>query len=101
MGRANAVVGQSGGPTSVINCSLAGVMETAAASSSVDRVYGMRFAIEGLMEGELVDLSGRSSDFLEKLKRTPSSALGSSRHKIQDPDLPRILEILKKQEIRY
>jgi len=101
MGKANAVVGQSGGPTSVINCSLAGVMETAAASSSVDRVYGMRFAVEGLMEGELVDLSGRSSDFLEKLKRTPSSALGSSRHKIQDPDLPRILEILKKREIRY
>ena len=45
MGKANAVVGQSGGPTSVINCSLAGVMETAAVSSAVDRLYGMRFAM--------------------------------------------------------
>ncbi len=101
MGKGNAVVGQSGGPTSVINCSLAGVTEAAAASSSVDRVYGMRFAIEGLMEDRLIDLSGKSADFLEKLKRTPSSALGSSRHKIQAQDLPRILEILKKYEIRY
>jgi 6-phosphofructokinase len=99
--KANAIVGQSGGPTSVINCSLAGVIETAAASSAVGRVYGMRFAIEGLMEDRLIDLSDRSVDFLEKLKRTPSSALGSSRHKIQDPDLPKILEILKKHEIRY
>jgi len=101
MEKRNAVVGQSGGPTSVINCSLAGVIETAAGSSAVDRVYGMRFAIEGLMEDRLVDLSDKSADLLDKLKRTPSSALGSSRHKIQDPDLPKILEILKKHEIRY
>jgi 6-phosphofructokinase 1 len=94
-------VGQSGGPTSVINCSLAGVIETAAASSAVHRVYGTRFAVEGLMEDNLIDLSGKSADFLDRLKRTPSSALGSSRHKIQDPDLPRILEILKQHDIRY
>ena len=47
MAKGNAVVGQSGGPTSVINSSLAGVIETASASGAVDRVYGMRFAIEG------------------------------------------------------
>jgi 6-phosphofructokinase len=101
MPKGNAVVGQSGGPTSVINSSLAGVIETAEASAAVDRVYGMRFAIEGLMEDRLIDLSGKSKALLERLKRTPSSALGSSRHKIQDQDLPRILEILKKHEIRY
>jgi 6-phosphofructokinase 1 len=101
MGKGNAVVGQSGGPTSVINCSLAGVIETAVGSTAMDRVYGMRFAIQGLMEENLVELNGRSANFLEKLKRTPSSALGSSRHKIQDSDLPRILEVLKKHDIRY
>jgi 6-phosphofructokinase len=101
MFKANAVVGQSGGPTSVINCSLAGVIETAAASSAVDRLYGMRFAIEGLMEGELIDLTDKSADILEKLKRTPSSALGSCRHKIRHADLPKILEVLKDNEIRY
>ncbi len=101
MGKGNAVVGQSGGPTSVINCSLAGVVEAAAASSGVDRVYGMRFAIEGLMEDRLVDLSEKPKTFVDRLKLTPSSALGSSRHKIQEEDLPGILEILKKYEIRY
>ena len=101
MGKANAVVGQSGGPTSVINCSLAGVIETAVGSSAVDRIFGMRFAIEGLMEGDLIDLTDRSAEALQQLKRTPSSALGSSRHKIGDADLPRILEILKSYEIRY
>jgi 6-phosphofructokinase len=101
MGKANAVVGQSGGPTAVINCSLAGVIETAVASSAVDRVYGMRFAVEGLMEGELIDLTDSSTKALHRLKRTPSSALGSSRHKIQDADLPKILEILKRNEVRY
>ena len=85
----------------MINCSLAGVIETAAVSSAVERIYGMRFAIEGLMEGELIDLTDRSAEALQQLKRTPSSALGSSRHKIQDADLPRILEILKSYEIRY
>jgi 6-phosphofructokinase 1 len=85
----------------VINCSLAGVIEAAAASSAVGRVYGMRFAIEGLMEDRLVDLSSSSTGLLEQLKHTPSSALGSSRHKIQDSDLPKILEILKKHDIRY
>ncbi|UCG00180.1 MAG: diphosphate--fructose-6-phosphate 1-phosphotransferase [Spirochaetaceae bacterium] len=101
MGKGNAVVGQSGGPTSVINSSLAGVIEAAAASSAVDRIYGMRFAIEGLMEDRLVDLSEKPKGILEKLKHTPSSALGSSRHKIQEQDLPKILDVLKKHDIRY
>jgi 6-phosphofructokinase len=101
MAKGNVVVGQSGGPTAVINCSLAGVIETAAASSAVDRVYGMRYAVEGLMEDRLIDLSDKPADLLDKLKSTPSSALGSSRHKIRDPDLPKILKILKKHEIRY
>jgi 6-phosphofructokinase len=101
MAKGNAVIGQSGGPTSVINCSLAGVMEAAAGSPQIDRLYGMRFAIEGLMEQRLIDLSGKPPEVVEKLKRTPSSALGSSRHKIRQEDLPRVLEVLKKNEIRY
>lgn len=97
----NAVVGQSGGPTSVINCSLVGVVETASYSTAVNRVYGMRFAVEGLMEDNLIDLTAKPKGVIDKLKLTPSSALGSSRHKIQDDDLPKILEILKKHDIRY
>jgi 6-phosphofructokinase 1 len=101
MTRAQAVVGQSGGPTSVINSSLVGIVETARRSSRIGRVYGMRFGIEGFMEDQLVDLSARPKTFLQGLRRTPSSALGSSRHKTRDEDLPRILELLKKHDIRY
>jgi len=101
MARGQAVVGQSGGPTSVINGSLVGVVEAARRSSRIGRVYGMRFGIEGFMEDRLVDLSARPAAFLQGLRRTPSSALGSSRHKTRDEDLPRILEILKKHDIRY
>jgi len=101
MAKAKAVVGQSGGPTSVINSSLVGVVEAARGSSRIGRVYGMRYGIEGFMEELLVDLSARSAGFLRGLKRTPSSALGSSRHKTREEDLPRILEILKKNDIRY
>ena len=101
MARGQAVVGQSGGPTSVINSSLIGVVEAARGSSRVGQVYGMRFGIEGFMEDRLVELSGLSRGLLRGLRRTPSSALGSSRHKVHDEDLPRILEILKKRDIRF
>jgi 6-phosphofructokinase len=101
MARGQAVVGQSGGPTSVINSSLIGVVEATRGSSRVGRVYGMRFGIEGFMEDRLVELSGLSRGLLRGLRRTPSSALGSSRHKVHDEDLPRILEILKKRDIRF
>jgi 6-phosphofructokinase 1 len=76
------------------------VIETAAASS-IERIYGMRFAIEGLMEDRLIDLTDTPKAVLEQLKQTPSSALGSSRHKIQDEELPGILDILKRYDIRY
>ncbi len=101
MAKANAAVGQSGGPTSVINSSLAGVIEAAEASPSVERLFGMRWGIEGFMEDLLVDLGGRGRTFLQKLRRTPSSALGSSRHKTAEEDFPRILEVLRKHDIRY
>ena len=101
MARGQAVVGQSGGPTSVINSSLIGVVEAVRGSSRVGRVYGMRFGIEGFIEDRLVELSGLSRGLLRGLRRTPSSALGSSRHKVHDEDLPRILEILKKRDIRF
>jgi 6-phosphofructokinase 1 len=101
MAKAQAVVGQSGGPTSVINSSLVGVVEAARGSSRIGRVYGMRFGIEGFMEDRLLELSGCPRGLLRGLRRTPSSALGSSRHKVRDEDLPRILEILKTRDIRY
>ena len=97
----NAVVGQSGGPTAVINSSLAGVIDAALSSKDIDTVYGMSYGIEGFMAEMLIDLGKESPEVIKGLRSTPSSALGSSRHKLVDEDLPKILEILKKYSIRY
>jgi 6-phosphofructokinase 1 len=101
MTKFNALVGQSGGPTSVINSSLAGVVQQALKCESIDKILGMRYGIEGFMAGNVIDLGAENKDTIEGLKMTPSSALGSCRHKLQDADLPEILEKLKKYNIRY
>jgi len=99
--KGNALIGQSGGPTSVINSSLAGVIQTALTSSFIKEIYGMQFGIEGFMQEWLYDLGRQPEKVIEGLRHTPSSALGSSRHKVQDKDLPLILSVLKKYDIRY
>jgi ATP-dependent phosphofructokinase / diphosphate-dependent phosphofructokinase len=101
MVKANALIGQSGGPTSVINSSLAGVIQTALTSSCINNIYGMQFGIEGFMQEKLYDLGNQPRNIIEGLRHTPSSALGSSRHKVQEHDLPVILAVLKKYDIRY
>src|SRR5664279_2012699 len=99
--KGNALIGQSGGPTSVINSSLAGVIETALSSSVIGEIYGMHFGIEGFMQEWLYDLGKQPRKVIESLRTTPSSALGSCRHKLKDADFPQILEVLKKHDIRY
>ena len=83
----NVIIGQSGGPTAVINSSLAGVYK-AACSLGADKVYGMKHGIEGLLKEELVELNVLLDDRLsiELLKRTPSSYLGSCRYKLPEPE---------------
>lgn len=99
--RGNALVGQSGGPTSVINSSLCGVIQQALASENIENVFGMSFGIEGFMNDEVVDLGKEAPEVIEGLRSTPGSALGSSRHKVKEADFPRIMEQLKKYNIRY
>ena len=99
--KGNAIIGQSGGPTSVINASLAGIITAAKEFEGVERTLGMRFGIEGFMAGNIVELDKEPAEVINGLKRTPSSALGSCRHKLSDDDLPIILNILSKHDIRY
>ncbi|MFH1068621.1 MAG: diphosphate--fructose-6-phosphate 1-phosphotransferase, partial [Candidatus Glassbacteria bacterium] len=99
--KGNAVVGQSGGPTTVINASLAGVVEAALRQDSITGIFGMRWGIEGFMQDLLVDLKKEDTRQISLLKSTPSSALGSSRHKLKEPDFPKILKVLKKNDIRF
>jgi ATP-dependent phosphofructokinase / diphosphate-dependent phosphofructokinase len=99
--KGNAIVGQSGGPTAVINASLAGVVETSIRSKTIDRILGMRFGIEGVLKDFLLDLGRESPQTLKGLRTTPSSGLGSSRLKLQDEHFAPILRQLKRYNIRY
>ena len=99
--KGNALIGQSGGPTSVINSSLAGVITAAKKSRQINRVLGMRFAIEGVLGGHLLELGDYDRPALRQLQLTPSSALGSSRLKLKEEHFEPILKMLKKFDIRY
>src|SRR5436305_11249782 len=94
------IVGQSGGPTAVINSSLVGVLREAR-EQGIKGVYGMRFGIRGLLVGDLVDLSSLPIEVLPALQQTPSSALGACRYHLTDPDVPQALSILEEHGVHY
>ena len=101
-----AIIGQSGGPTSVINASAYGVIKTALESEHITKVYGAFHGIVGVLNDRLMVMDEEDPAELERLLYTPSSALGSCRYKIADPDVDdtdykRILEVFKKRNIRY
>ena len=100
------IIGRSGGPTSVINASAYGVIRTALDSDVITNVYGAEHGIKGVLNDRLFDMSKEDAGELELLKYTPSSALGSCRYKMKDPDeddtdYKRILEVFKKHDVRY
>ncbi|MEG1604984.1 MAG: 6-phosphofructokinase [Clostridia bacterium] len=100
------IIGQSGGPTAVINASAYGAIKTALDASSITRVLGALNGIKGVLDDNLIDLGQEDADELALMKYTPSSALGSCRYKLKDPDVDdtdykRILEIFKKYDVRY
>lgn len=101
----NAVVGQSGGPTAVINQSLVGVVEglrsTLIKTGAVKQVFGMRHGVNGLVKGELVDLTGVPQDKLNAVAETPSAALGSSRDKPDPEYCDKILKACQQHNFRY
>jgi len=104
--RGACLIGQSGGPTSVINASALGCIETALEEECITKVYGAANGIKGLLEGRIYDLDMEDPAELNLLKHTPSSALGSCRYKLakaedNDKDYKKILEIFRKYDIRY
>ena len=101
-----AIIGQSGGPSSVINASAYGVIKTALESDCITRVYGANHGIMGVLNDRLMIMDEEDPKELELMLHTPSSALGSCRYKIADPDADdtdykRILEIFQKYNVRY
>ena len=103
--KGNAIIGQSGGPTAVINQSLVGVVEGLRqglhAAGIVKTIYGMRHGVKGFVKGDLVDLTDFHQDRLDRLAATPSAGLGSTRDKPDRAYCEKILEACKKHDIRY
>ena len=102
MKRANKLlVGQSGGPTAVINASLAGILRECYRHAEIGAVLGMQRGVDGLLAHQFLDLSSQVEASLGRLAATPSSALGSCRRKLQDSELPAALATLEESGIRY
>ena len=108
--KGNAIVGQSGGPTAAINATLAGVIYGAMHSECIDKVYGMKNGIDGLLADTVICLNSYFEDEsnYETLKRTPAAALGSCRKKLPTENdskykqtFEKIIEEFKKYDIRY
>ena len=100
------IIGQSGGPTAVINASAQGVIQTALKTPCITQVLGAAHGIKGVLEDKLYDMAQEDPAELDLMKYTPSSALGSCRYKLADPDVNdtdyrRILEVFKKYDVRY
>lgn len=98
----NVLVAQSGGPTAVINASLAGVISEALNYECIEEIYGGLNGIQGILQEELVDLAEESQQAIRGLRYTPSSALGTCRYKLRrEADFARLIEVFKAHEIRY
>ena len=97
---ANCLVAQSGGPTAVINASLAGVIRANQLNPLYDRVLGGLHGIEGTLAGSLFDLTDLSGREIEVLKQTPSCALGTCRYKFSDEaDFRRLIDVMDENDI--
>ncbi len=103
--KANAVVGQSGGPTAAINATLAGVIKGCLDSDRIETVYGMKNGVEGLVAENLIDLNPyfeKHPSQLDLLALTPAAALGSCRKKIKsDEEIEAVYKVLEKYNIKY
>jgi len=95
------VVGQSGGPTQVINNSLVGVIEEALGQDRITGVYGSLRGITGVLHDRFVDLGRESSETLALLRRTPGSALGTIRYKVRPDDYACMVDVFRAHDVRF
>ena len=106
MNKKNAIYAQSGGVTSVINATAAGVIKTVLRSNKINKIYAAKNGILGVLREELFDISKENLKEINKLIYTPGGAFGSCRHKLkefkdQENEYSRLVEIFKKHNIGY
>jgi 6-phosphofructokinase 1 len=98
----NLLVGQSGGPTAVINSSLAGAVNEALNHSCIEEIYGALNGVLGILQEDFIDLASESQQQIRGLRHTPGAALGTCRYKLKkQQDFDRVLEVFKAHNIRY
>ncbi|HAU36724.1 MAG TPA: 6-phosphofructokinase [Phycisphaerales bacterium] len=97
----NAVIGQSGGPTAVINQSLVGVVESIGKIKQIGKLLGARHGVRGIVEEKFIDLKKVGKGVLEAVAQTPAAALGSSRDKPDRAYCERIFKVFEKNNVRY
>ena len=90
---------QGGGPTAVFNASLAEIIAEAQHQRSISSIFGSRYGIKGLIEDQIVDLTSTSRTELERLRRTPGAALGSSRHNPTEDGMRKLADTLTRLNI--
>jgi 6-phosphofructokinase 1 len=101
MAKGNAVIGQSGGPTSVINQSLVGVIQAVQKSNHIDELLGARHGVRGIVNEDFVPLRQATADWLERAAQTPAAALGSTRDKPDAAYCEKIFASFKKNNVRF
>ena len=97
----NAVIGQSGGPTMVINQSLVGVIQEVQKQKHIKRLLGARHGVKGIVDGDFLDIKDTPADLAERIALTPSAALGSTRDKPDHAYCEKIFKSFEKNDVRY
>ncbi len=98
----NCLVAQSGGPTAVINASVAGVVSEALNHPCIGEIYGALNGVLGIMKEDLIDLAEESQQNIRGLRYTPASAMGTCRFKLEkEEDFDRVLEVFQAHDIRF
>src|SRR5579862_9675514 len=97
--KGNAVIGQSGGPTSVINQSLVGVIQEAKKASHINDLLGCRHGVRGIINEDFLSLKSAPDDLLERVAQTPAAALGSTRDKPDKEYCEKIFAVFKKNDV--
>src|SRR3954447_3034056 len=99
--RGNAVIGQSGGPTAVINPSLVGVIQEAPKNGHIGKLLGARHGVRGIVNEDFIETSGAGEELLERIAVTPAAALGSTRDKPDAAYCEKIFASFKKNDVRF
>jgi len=97
----NAVVGQSGGPTAVINQSLVGVIEAVRKTRAIGKLFGARHGVRGIIKQDFLDLGTLDKALLERVAGTPAAALGSTRDKPDEKYCREIVDVFARNDVRY